>query len=147
MCFGGGRWRGNDHGDERLHKPNAKPGARCCLQRSDTGGYYRGDPHGHAAPSRNGGKFRSRLHGLANIAKMVGSPRINGDGTASGSWNRACFQHSQVRIVNPDRFGTASKLTGATASVKYFMTQSILRRPQLGAWPAHTVRSWHSSEW
>ena len=77
----GGRGRsGNGHGDERFHQPNIQPAlaASVCREakiRRDQSG----DAHGHAAPARHGGEFRGALHGFANVAKMVGGARVDGN--------------------------------------------------------------------
>src|ERR1700736_4179363 len=110
MRFGGCRGSGNGHGDEGLHKPYAKPGTRCSLHGSDTSGHYRGDAHGPATPSGNGSKFGSRFHGFAYVAKMVGSPRVDGNGAGSGSGEGAAFQHYQFNPANFDSFNVARKL-------------------------------------
>ena len=49
----------------------------------------RGDAHGHAAPSGHGGKFGGALHGFANVAEMIGSASVDGDGFAFGRAQRA----------------------------------------------------------
>src|ERR1700730_18619028 len=107
MRFGSRGRGGYGHRDKRFHQPYAKPGTRRGLHGSDLGGKYRGEPHRHAPPSRNGGKFRRRFHGFAYVAKMVGSPRVDGNGTGSRSGEGAAFQHYQFNPANFDSFNVA----------------------------------------
>src|SRR6266850_8143355 len=108
MRFGGGGGSRNGHCDKRLDQPNCQPGTSRDLPRGDERRSQRGDSHGHAAPARHGGEFRRTFHRLADIAEMLGSASVDGDGFATWRTERAWSCHGLM-------------LPAISESVKYFV--------------------------
>lgn len=79
-CGGGG----DRDGDECFDEPDGNPTTRSGLAGGREGRGDGGEPHGDATPTGYGGEFAGRLHGLANVAKMVGSAGVDGNGLAFG---------------------------------------------------------------
>src|SRR4029077_5077410 len=111
MRFGGRGRRCNGDGDEGFNKPHRQPCARRSLSRRNEGRDDGRKAHGHTAPAGHGREFPRALHGLADVAQMVGGASVNGDGLAVGGAKRTSTGHG----------GT---LATSRQCVKYFVTQS-----------------------
>jgi hypothetical protein len=111
MSLGGGGRRGNGDRDERFDQPNRQPSLRRQLARRDVGRDQSRNAHGHAAPAGNGGELRRTFHGFANVAKMVGSARVDGDWHAGRRTKWAGQRHRGI-------------IARQAIFVKYFILQS-----------------------
>src|SRR5882762_7970540 len=115
MRFGGCGGSRNGHRDKSFDQPNGQPSARHNLARGHERRSQRGDSHGHAAPARHCGEFRRTFHRLADIAEMLGSASVDGDGLATWRTERAWSCHGLM-------------LPAISESVKYFVSQSTAEK-------------------
>ncbi len=120
--FPGTGEKSDGDGEKTFGEPDAQPGEWRSLAGGDHSGGDGGRAEDDVSPAGNGGEGGGALHGVANEAEVVG--QIGSEVGAVGPGPRVLGGATEAAGAMLARFEHEGRVTGDSASVKYFLMQS-----------------------